>query len=303
MTELGEINVNVRADGVEQASDDIEEAGEQLEGMDGESMAPGGGGGGGGEMLATMKGMLKPLLAIAAVAAILQDTLQVIMQIAQAFIRPLSAMLMRLFMPVLRWFLQLLPLWMDFLSDPAGAIKDGVAAIPDLLRSLPGMVWTLLQRGFEMLLVGVTGALSLLGTLLSAAPGMIWDLVQAGFEWLLDSLAGLPGAIWDFMQDLPKMIWGFMERLPGMIADAIGGAVPGSGLLDDAAGLIPGLQTGGVVTQEGVFRVGEAGPEAVVPLDRLERMLRGQQAEVNIGIGGGISPFISEVTRDPNVDL
>jgi hypothetical protein len=94
------------------------------------------------------------------------------------------------------------------------------------------------------------------------------------------------------LADLPGAIWEFMKRLPGQIASAIGGAVPG-------------LASGGVVTSPTLATVGEAGDEAVIPLDRLEQMLGRQRGggDTSVQISGGLAPFVQEVERSSQVDL
>lgn len=65
--------------------------------------------------------------------------------------------------------------------------------------------------------------------------------------------------------------------LPGRIADAIKGALPsvpsvpsGGDLLSQGRGLIP-FAKGGIVTGPTPALVGEAGPEAIIPLDKLQQ--------------------------------
>ena len=52
----------------------------------------------------------------------------------------------------------------------------------------------------------------------------------------------------------------------------------------DVLGSIPGFATGGIVTQPTLAMVGEAGPEAIIPLDRM----RHTQPVINITINGGL---------------
>lgn len=133
-----DIEVTIRAEGVEEAGRQIEETGEELEAMDGAEV---GTADGDGAIIPLIKRMIGPLVALVAIAAILQDTLRVVGQVLNAFVRPLSAMLLRLFAPVLRWFLRLLPFWMEFLQDPLGALERlfawGIAELVDALDALP----------------------------------------------------------------------------------------------------------------------------------------------------------------------
>jgi len=82
-----------------------------------------------------------------------------------------------------------------------------------------------------------------------------------------------------------------MKQLPSMIGDEIKGAVPG-------------LASGGVVTSPTLAAVGEAGPEAVIPLDRLESMMGGGGGgQTTVSLSGGLDAFVENISRDQNVDL
>ena len=110
------------------------------------------------------------------------------------------------------------------------------------------------------------------------------DLVAQAFRWFWDNILKPLGTwiantlqpIWDaFVYAIEIVLGGIREVTGGIGAagDAVGGFFSwiGEGL---------GLQHGGIVTRPGVFQVGEAGPEAVIPLDQLGGGGFG-------GIGGG----------------
>lgn len=64
------------------------------------------------------------------------------------------------------------------------------------------------------------------------------------------------------------------------------------GLVNSALGLIgiPGLAKGGIVTSPTLAMIGEAGPEAVVPLHKLSGMAPDNAAGVTINVNGAIDP-------------
>jgi len=89
------------------------------------------------------------------------------------------------------------------------------------------------------------------------------------------SLDGMSSFLNTAVADLQR-IGTDIKNLPGNIARAIKGAIPsvpsvpsGGDLLGQARGLIP-FAKGGVVTGPTPALVGEAGPEAIIPLDRLQ---------------------------------
>ena len=97
----GEINVNVQADGIDDAADDVSDASGAMDGG-------GGGGGDGGTLATSIKGgiigglvsnLLGPLLSV----------LEPFTKLFEAFVAPLAQVLLRLFTPVLRFLIRLLP--------------------------------------------------------------------------------------------------------------------------------------------------------------------------------------------------
>ena len=66
----------------------------------------------------------------------------------------------------------------------------------------------------------------------------------------------------------------------GSIAGGVAGSVGGW-----FKGLVPGLATGGIVTSPTLALIGEAGPEAVVPLDRFHG---GGGSTFNITVNAGM---------------
>ena len=60
--------------------------------------------------------------------------------------------------------------------------------------------------------------------------------------------------------------------------------VPGVGAIGNVLGKIPGFATGGIVTQPTLAMVGEAGPEAIIPLDKM----RQTQPAIVVNVYGGL---------------
>jgi SLT domain-containing protein len=61
------------------------------------------------------------------------------------------------------------------------------------------------------------------------------------------------------------------------------------------AGSIPGLASGGIVTGPTIALIGEAGPEAVIPLDR--GMRAGSGTTINLTVNAGMGTNGAEVGR------
>lgn len=82
---------------------------------------------------------------------------------------------------------------------------------------------------------------------------------------IVGAVAGLIGDMFTFGKNLVKAIINGITSAPGAIVNAVKGLIPGGGIIGEAASAI-GLAAGGIVTKPTLAVVGEAGPEAVVPL-------------------------------------
>jgi hypothetical protein len=95
-----------------------------------------------------------------------------------------------------------------------------------------------------------------------------------------------------------------LEQLVNGLAgsSAASGGSGGGGFVGSLLGIVGGLlfAKGGVVSRPTLGVVGEAGPEAVIPLDRLDRMLASQQSGVTVNIIG--APEGTEVKRSKSAD-
>ena len=136
-----ELNIEVNAEGVEDAAGEFED----VSGATAGDGAPGGGGGGGGGRFGKV---LTRLLALLAFLGPILDVLGAVSNVLTAFVAPLAVLLMRLLTPVLRLLLRALPLWFAFngkldellanaqgwfMSAARTAMREGVAAlIPEL---------------------------------------------------------------------------------------------------------------------------------------------------------------------------
>ena len=230
----GEINVSVRADGVDDA------AGE----LGGEGGVSGGGGrmgDGRGQSGGQQNEFTKLLTRIATLLVFLGPILEAvgtITTVLTAFVAPLAIVLMRLIQPALRLLISVLPAWFDMVEgidefvDKFGELSLGFFLAVSILR--------VIHRGVDGL-----------RNLLSGANDRLGDMR----DWLGDML--------DTLRELPSNIANSLPSagdVAGRARDGIGNALLGD---EDS---------------------------------------RRRQA-VNIGIGGGLEPFIDRLTRNGSVDF
>jgi hypothetical protein len=110
---------------------------------------------------------------------------------------------------------------------------------------------------------------------------------------LIAGLAGVAELAADIGQEIADAVWNAIKwTWNNVVADTVNTAVRKAvDLLDSALGpfvnfgdppnLIPRLAEGGIVTAPTLALIGEAGPEAVVPLDRADGMA-GMNVVVNV---------------------
>ena len=130
---------------------------------------------------------------------------------------------------------------------------------------------------------------------------------NASFDAIIEFIGGVPGRILDFAsgflsnlvtlgKDIVKKIVEGILAAPGAIMDAITDLIPGAGVLGSiGGGILSGIGSiipfaeGGIVNQPTLGLVGEAGPEAIIPLSsaRAPRQLGGPQVNVTVNAGVG----------------
>lgn len=151
---------------------------------------------------------------------------------------------------------------------------------------------------------------SFIGSLVSRLPGLFTSLVSAMLsagasigkaliKGLGDGISGLVSTAGDFAGRVAEAFTNVLKSAwNNVIADPVNSAIRiGVDALDKALGpfvnfddppnLVPRLAAGGIVTSPTTALIGEAGPEAVIPLDRLGRF---GGVEVNITVNGALDP-------------
>jgi hypothetical protein len=180
----GQVEVSVRADGVEDAAGEMapDAAGADIGG-------PGGDGRGGGRLGGKLIGRLLGLLAF--LGPIL-DVIGVMSQILEALIAPFAVVLLRFLQPFMMTALKALPYVIDiadFMADAIGllnrmreafwsAIWNGVQRLGGWILSLPERIWGFMQRLPDMIGMAVGNVLPDVPTL-GGGDGFLSELRDA----------------------------------------------------------------------------------------------------------------------------
>jgi phage-related protein len=188
-------------------------------------------------------------------------------------------------------------------------VKLGVSALVDADKSIPGRfaeglsnLKTLVSNIFHAAMTsGLDKVRDIGGTIVDwirAIPGKIGALAdnfrQVGRNLIEAFINGLSAAA-GFVSNIAGNVWDALKGMINSAIDHINAAlsfsfdthVPGVGTVSVNPPDIPHLAKGGIVTRPTVALIGEAGPEAVVPLNRRNTP----------GLGGGVTVIVQ--TLDP----
>ncbi len=135
-----------------------------------------------------------------------------------------------------------------------------------------------------------------------------WDNIKAALELVKDAfvlqfdiIKGVVMTVYDAVKGLYDIIKKAVDA-GGKIADIGGGVVGGvTGGLKKAGGFLSGLiplATGGIVTGPTPALVGEAGPEAVIPLDKIGSLGGTMNITVNMPAGSNGADIVSAIERE-----
>jgi len=101
----------------------------------------------------------------------------------------------------------------------------------------------------------------------------VWDFMKDVFSWISNGVKGMVNGMIDIVNAGIKMVDAISFTLP---------AILGGGHIGFNIPLIPHLADGGIVTSPTVALIGEAGPEAIVPLSKMGGMGGGINITVNV---------------------
>lgn len=191
-------------------------------------------------------------------------------------------------------------LFLDALSAAGEAIGIGIGLVLVYFIKLPGMIWfelkTLATLFVDLFRLGLGAAKALIDGLVSSIvfvftqlPGRVWAGIKAlpgiiggvfrdAWSWAKREVSQGADAVVNFVQRLPGRIRGFMSNVGHDILDGLKSGINAviSGFnrgIDRVAGFVhiglphlPYLAAGGLVKAPTLAVVGEAGPEAVIPM-------------------------------------
>lgn len=178
----------------------------------------------------------------------------------------------------------------DSVSSAVGGLGEALSLLWDGIKQSVIEAWNSVTATLSGALAFVTGTFqagwSAAWSAVSGVFSGIWNgfksVAQSVLDWIaqkLNSVIGLINSSIEMMNKLPGVDIGKIDQIPTSQQKA------------------PAMAVGGVVTAPTFAMVGEAGPEAVVPLDRLSSML-GQYSGSGQGAPSGVT-----MTFSPTINL
>jgi hypothetical protein len=167
-------------------------------------------------------------------------------------------------------------------------IKDNLAATLEIMEAALTAAWTWIKNIFHTSMAFIQDEWNAVWTDMSNFLQNIWNTIQ--------------NIVKTGVNDVISAINGFINALDALHISLPSIAIPGTKLATPAVNLgfsipdIPMLAAGGFVTQPTLALIGEAGPEAVVPLSGLGGGA-GAGTQIVVNINGGIFPADQSAIR------
>lgn len=165
--------------------------------------------------------------------------------------------------------------------------REVVTGAFEVIKTAVDIWWTTLDWIFQNVFGGMDG-------LKTAA-----TVLQTAFELSFGAIKTVVMSIYDAIQSVIGIAQSAIDKVSSVVdaAKNIPGAGIVSGALNAIGGIIP-FADGGIVTSPTLGLVGEAGPEAIVPLDQLGSMGGGMNITINMPAGSNGDDIILALERE-----
>jgi len=154
--------------------------------------------------------------------------------------------------------------------------RDIVTGVFEVIQTAVEIWWSVIEWVFENVLGGMDG-------LQKTA-----FILQTAFEVSFGAIKTVVMSIYDAIKSVIDIAKSAIDAVSNVVDKAK--SIPGAGIVSSALGAIGGIlpfADGGIVTGPTVGLVGEAGPEAIIPLSQLGRFGGGQTVNVTVNAGMG----------------
>lgn len=164
----------------------------------------------------------------------------------------------------------------DWVVEKWTALKDGVVNAVQSLKEKVLFYWEALKLGIRVIADAIKEAIT--------------HPFETAFNFIATIIEKIKGLFANFNIQLPHIkLPHFSISPPGWkLSDLLKGSIPSLG--------IDWYKTGGIFNSPSVIGVGEAGPEAVIPIDKLKQML-GEMGGVTVNVYGSANMNVDELAE------
>lgn len=190
-------------------------------------------------------------------------------------------------LPVLEAVLPYINALASWAQQNPGVFLAIAGAIAGIATAILAINFAMAANPLTLIAIGVGAVIAVIGVAYTKFEGFrnIIDSVFGGIKWWINNVT-IPAfqgllAVFKGIFNGIAMIW---NNTVGRLSFKIPGWVPGIGGAGFDVPDIPMLAQGGIVNSPTLAMIGEAGPEAVIPLDRMNSM---SNNSVTINVNGG----------------
>jgi hypothetical protein len=177
-------------------------------------------------------------------------------------------------------------------------VKTAVGAIMDVINFFVGVfkgIWNTFGDSIVSYFKGiweeVSGVFRLFVAIFTGNWSAAWNALVSIFTGLKDQVVGVFGAMWGAVRGILNMMIGGAELLVNSYIKSLNLIIRGLNIINPFKDIpripeahLPRLAKGGIVTGPTTALIGEAGPEAVIPLSRAGSFGMGGGSTVNINV-------------------
>jgi len=146
-------------------------------------------------------------------------------------------------------------------------VWDGITSAAstawDWIKSIASLVWEGIKNAVIVPIDALKALLQGVWDTLKSAAGTAWDAIKSAIKAPIDAIVGFVQMIIDKAQSAIDWL--------GKVKDKAVGWLPGVGNEEGDTPFVPFIARGAIVTRKTLAWIGEAGPEAVIPLDNPSR--------------------------------
>jgi outer membrane murein-binding lipoprotein Lpp len=180
-------------------------------------------------------------------------------------------------------------------------LKENTAVVKTFLTVLAGAAALAMIAALAAAIAGLANPVVLtIAGIAALAAGFKYaydnsEEFREGFDQLASTAIALATALKEVYQILSK-VESKATNLPGI--GGVLGKITGPGFLVPGLDLLPQFADGGIVTGPTTALIGEAGPEAVIPLDQLGRFGGGMNVTINMPAGSNGADVLEALERE-----